>query len=167
MNIEALIRWILQLPVAHFVQTHSWMWATGEILHFMGLAVMFGAVVVFDLRVLGVARGLDLRQLHHYLRWGMAAFAVNALTGAMFIMTFPAQYIYNAAFELKVICLLLAGLNLACFYLFVWPRLRTLGPDDAAPAFARASAALSLTLLVCIACFGRYTAFYKFAPLGY
>lgn len=167
MNFDPLIHWIRLLPVYELVSQHRWLWPAAEILHFMGLAVMFGAVFVFDLRVLGVARGLEMRRLHGFLRWGMAAFCVNALTGAMFFFTFPAQYIYNAAFELKVLALLLSGLNVGFFYLYVWPRLRVLGPDADAPTVAKVCAALSLALLVCIACFGRYTAFYKFQPLGY
>lgn len=166
MNFTALIGWIQTLPVSRFVLQHSWLWPVAEILHFMGLAVMFGTVMTFDLRVLGVARGLDFRALHTLLRWGLLAFVVNALTGAMFFLTLPAQYLYNAAFELKVLCLLLMGINISFFYAYAWRRLRVLGPTGEAPLAARISAALSMALLLCIACFGRFTAFYKFVPLG-
>ena len=150
MNPDAVISALAGNVVARFVYEYGWVWPLCETLHFIGLAVMLGAIGLFDLRVLGVGRDLPLAELHRYLRWGIAAFIVNALTGVVFFATFPAQYVYNAAFQLKFVALLLLGLNVAVFYAFAWPRLRKLEASMAAPWSARCSAALSLVLLVTV-----------------
>lgn len=155
----------MRAVIANFVMSHGWVWPTAEILHFHGLAVMFGTLTIFDLRVLGFARGLPIGRLHALVRLAQLAFAVNLLTGSLFFLSIPAQYLVNAAFSLKLVSLVLMGLNVAWFYLGVWPRLRSLGPNDDAPPAAKLSAALSLLLLLAVATFGRYTAFYKYVPL--
>lgn len=152
-------------PLAAFVLSRTWPWAVCEILHFVGLTLLLGSVALFDLRVLGLARGGRIADLHRFVPFGVAGLVINALTGIVFFATLPAQYVYNAAFQLKVIALFLAGANLAYFYHREFPRLRTLPPDEPAPLSARVSAAVSLLLLVALVCCGRYVAFYKFVPL--
>jgi hypothetical protein len=151
--------------MAAFVLEHAWLWPLCEILHFIGLTLMVGSVALFDLRVLGLARGASFAGMHRFIRLGLAGFAINALTGAVFLAAMPALYLTNAAFQLKVIALLLMGCNLAWFYTREFPRLRLLGAQDVAPRSARLSAGVSLLLLVAVVCFGRFVAFYKFIPL--
>lgn len=152
-------------PVAEFVLSHGWAWEVCEIVHFIGLTLLVGSVAALDLRVLGFARGARIVDVHRFIWLGVVGLCFNALTGAVFLATLPAQYVYNAAFQLKVIALAIAGLNVAYFYAVEFPRLRRLPAGAMAPASARVSAALSLLLLVALVCFGRYVAFYKFAPL--
>ena len=55
----------------------------------------------------------------------------------MFFVGIPYQYIYNGAFQAKLICLLLLGLNVLVFYLTVSRKVATLGPGDDAPIGAK------------------------------
>ena len=77
------------------------------------------------------------------------------LTGSLFIFGQPDQYFYNAAFKLKVIALLLLGLNVLLFYTLEARHVLALGPSDDAPLRAKIIAAVSLTLLVSIMLFGQ------------
>ena len=63
--------------------------------------------------------------------------------------------------SVKVVCLLLLGLNVCAFYALEARRVLTLGPGDDAPPRAKAFAAVSLTLLVAIMCAGRMLTFYR------
>ena len=45
----------------------TWGWPIAEIVHFTGLCLLFGAVALFDLRMLGVARGIRLSALHRLI----------------------------------------------------------------------------------------------------
>jgi hypothetical protein len=48
----------------------AWGWPTVESLHFVGLSMLIGAVGLFDLRMLGLARGIPMGALHRMIPWG-------------------------------------------------------------------------------------------------
>jgi hypothetical protein len=161
MSLQDIIGWLTSTPVNSVVMDYRWVWPISEILHFCGLAVMVGIVGAFDLRLLGLAKGVAPATLHHSLRYGVAAFVVSAVTGSLFIFGQPDQYFYNAAFKLKVVALLLLGVNVLLFYTVEARRVLALGPADDAPLRAKIIAAISLTLLVCIMLFGRMLTFFR------
>jgi hypothetical protein len=156
-----LIQWLTSTPVNMLVMDYRWTWPISESLHFCGLALMVGTVGTFDLRLLGLGKGIAPAVLHYSIRFGVAGFVVSVVTGALFIFGQPDQYFYNNAFRVKVVCLLLLGLNVLSFYSLEARQVLTLGPGDDAPARAKAFAAISLTLLVAIMCAGRMLTFYR------
>jgi hypothetical protein len=157
----ALIAWIRDTPLSWFVLEYGWVWPISEAIHFCGLTLMAGTVGVFDLRVLGVGRGISPRSLHRLVRWGVAGFALSVATGTLFIAGTPDQYFYNAAFRVKVVSLLLIGFNVTLFYSREFTRVMQLGPDDDAPVAAKWMAGASLALLVCVMCAGRMLTFFR------
>jgi hypothetical protein len=69
------------------------------------------------------------------------------------------EYITNPAFQLKLLLIVLAGVNMAVFHLIPW---RTVGSWDAgteAPIAARVAGALSLALWIGVIAAGRWIAF--------
>jgi hypothetical protein len=161
MSLEPLIEWITSTPVSRFVLTEGWVWPIAETLHFCALVLMVGTVSFFDLRLLGLGKGVAPATLHRSLRWGVMGFAVSILTGALFISGTPDQYFYNSAFHAKAIALALLGANVVFFYSVEARRALTLGPNDDAPPRVKWIAAASLTLLVLIMCFGRMLTFFR------
>jgi hypothetical protein len=161
MSLGDVIRWLTSTPINTVVMDYRWVWPSAEILHFCGLAVMVGTVGLFDLRLLGLGKGVAPAVLHRSLRYGAAAFVVSAATGSLFIFGQPDQYFYNAAFKLKVAALLLLGLNVLLFYTLEARRVLALGPSDDAPLRTKIIAATSLTLLVSIMLFGRMLTFFR------
>ena len=161
MSLRDIIAWLTSTPVNTVVMDYRWVWPITEILHFCGLAVMVGIVAAFDLRLLGLAKGVAPATLHRSLRYGVAAFALSAVTGSLFIFGQPDQYFYNAAFKLKVTALLLLGLNVLLFYTLEARRVLALEPFEDAPLRAKIIAALSLALLVSIMLFGRMLTFFR------
>jgi hypothetical protein len=161
MTLPDVIRWLVHTPVNTLVMDYRWTWPTAESLHFCALALMVGTVGTFDLRLLGLGKGLSPAALHYSIRFGVAGFVVSAVSGALFIFGQPDQYFYNNAFKVKVVCLLLLGLNVGAFYALEARRVLALGPGDDAPVRAKVLAAFSLTLLVAIMCAGRMLTFYR------
>jgi hypothetical protein len=157
----ALIDWIQDTPLSWFVLNHGWVWPISESIHFCGLTLMAGTVGIFDLRLLGVGRGISPRSLHRLLRFGVAGFALSVMTGTLFIAGTPDQYFYNAAFKVKVAGLLLIGCNVALFYSLEFKRVMQLGPDDDAPRSAKWIAGASLALLIVVMCAGRMLTFFR------
>ena len=89
-----------------------WLWPACETLHFMGLALLVGAVGVLDLRMIGMAPGLPLASVQKLMPWGVLGFIVNLVTGALFFIGEPHQYVTNLAFLMKM--LFIAGRGSTC-----------------------------------------------------
>ena len=136
-------------------------WPICECIHFLGLTLLLGTVGLFDLRLLGMGKGLSPAGLHRLVGWGVFGFVLNAITGAMFFAGIPYQYIYNGAFQAKLACLMLLGVNVLIFHLTTYRIVAPLGPDDPAPLQAKVIASISLFLWVAVICFGRAEAFFK------
>ena len=141
--------------------TSPYGWPFCETLHFLGLSLLIGTVGMFDLRVLGMAKRLPVGPLQRLLPWGIAGFAVNVLTGLMFLMTYPDQYLYQWPFIWKIGCMLLAGTNALVFTLAIKRKVQGLGPGEDAPLAAKMMCAMSLCLWVAVIVAGRLLAFYK------
>src|SRR5438477_11674620 len=99
---HAFAGWLQTTPVSMFINGQEWVWPACETLHFMGLILLIGNVGVFDLRILGVIRDLPALPLNRFVLWGIAGFMVNLVTGIVFFVGKPDQYIDNPAFHLKV-----------------------------------------------------------------
>ena len=149
--------------IADLMRT-AWAWPIAESLHFLGLCLLVGAIGTFDLRLLGVARRVPIAALHRLIPWGLLGFALNILTGTLFVLTEPDQYIYNPSFHLKLLFMTVGGLNAAMFYLTSYRRI--FGPDASldAPARAKVIAAISLCAWIGVITGGRLITFYRPAP---
>lgn len=158
---DALIDWIVSTPLSYFVTEYRWVWPTSETVHFCGLTLLAGTVGLFDLRVLGLAKGIAPSALHATLPYGLAGFGASVVTGIMFISGTPDQYFYNNAFKLKVVFLVLMGANAAFFYWREFAGIRALGPYDDAPRSTKLVAAASLFFLVAVMLCGRMITFFR------
>lgn len=137
-----------------------WGWPIAEVLHFTGLCLLFGSVGLFDLRLLGVARGVSPKALHRLIPFGLAGFGISAATGALFVATTPEQYLYNPALQLKLALMLLAGVNALLFYAIAARGVWLTADGAMPPARARLFGAVSLLCwLGVIACGRVITAF--------
>ncbi len=64
MSFPQLIHWLTHTPVSVFVMGYRWVWPISESLHFCGLVLMAGTVGTFDMRVLGLGKGITPAALH-------------------------------------------------------------------------------------------------------
>lgn len=160
MDVDTLAALGRDTGVYDFMNT-AWGWPSVEAVHFVALSVLLGSVGLFDLRALGLGRGVPLAALHRLVPFGAAAFGVSALTGAMFVVSAPDQYLFNPAFRLKLAFMALAGINMAVFYAAFARQIRSAGPDDPAPRGVRAAAAISLAAWLGVIVFGRLITMFR------
>jgi hypothetical protein len=158
-SLDALADWIKSSMASHAIVQSQWIWPASETLHFIGLALLVGAITVVDLRMLGVAKGLSPSAVHRLTRWAVAGFAINTITGIVFFVGAPFQYVHNTVFHLKLVFMAAAGINALVFEFSVLPKVRTLGPGADAPPAAKVIAASSLCLWVCVMFLGRMLPF--------
>ena len=162
---ESFVNYWLSWPsVVGFLRTYTWGWTLCEILHFFGLTLLIGAVGMFDLRLLGVGKGLPIAALRRMLPWGVLGFTLSVGSGLVFVTGLEANVpdrIYdvlttNIWLQLKLGFIALAGLNLLAFYLTGMSRaVDRLGPGQDAPRLAKVIAGTSLFLWIGVIYFGR------------
>ena len=91
------------------------------------------------------------------ISWKVYSSPDSALTGILAFIGMPNYYAFNAAFWLKILALLLLGLNAAAFYLTdAFHSVEHLGPGEDAPLLAKCFAATSLVLWFAVIALGRY-----------
>jgi hypothetical protein len=133
----------------------AWLWPLCESLHFLGLILLIGAAGFFDLRLIGFLKGVSLRSAKKFVPWAMVGFAMNLLTGLIFFISQPQQYATNLAMWLKVLFLLVAGINAMLFETSFSDRLMTLEPGADTPLSAKVIGAVSLLSWFAVLYFGR------------
>ena len=70
--------------------------------HTFGLALLVGANVVVDLRLLGVAPGIPLAPLRRLFRIMWIGFSINAITGVFLVIAYPTKSLTNWDFYIKL-----------------------------------------------------------------
>ena len=140
------------------VMTFSkWWWTFMMAVHFLGLILIVGTVGLLDIRIMGFVKQLPIAPVHRLLPWGLAGLAVNVVTGLLAFASRPENYIFSIAFWLKMLALLLLGLNAAAFYLTdIFEGVESLKAGEDAPISAKLLAASSLLLWFAVITFGRY-----------
>jgi hypothetical protein len=152
---------------ARFAQNALWGFPILEICHLTGLTVVFGGMVMLDLRLLGLRRTWSAKQIQKWiLPYVFGGFTVAFLSGFYLFIYQANRLAHDEAFLVKMLLLLpLAGLN-ALFMHFVAQRnIEVWDKDVMPPLLVRASAFLSLVLWVSILAAGRLIAYYY--PYGF
>ena len=135
----------------------GWLWPAAEAIHFIGLTLLFVVVLVVDLRVLGMAKGLSFPAVYQLLPLGMLGFVLNLVTGMMFFLASPGQYTNNPEFHRKVLFIVLAAVNVLYFMLVdeTW----VVGPNEDAPVRAKVAAVVAIYLWIGILYYGNMLPF--------
>ena len=141
--------------------TSTWGWPFVESLHYLALATLLGTVGLFDLRMLGLARGVSMAALHKLVPFGIGAYIANVLTGSLFFVSAPDQYLYNPAFQLKLACMMVAGINAAVFYTTISSAVKSSASDANTPLTAKIVAAVSLVSWLSVIVFGRLITYFR------
>jgi uncharacterized membrane protein len=136
-----------------------WVWGLLMFLHFVGLTLIVGTIGVFDIRIMGFIKQLPLSPLYGFIPWAMAGLGVNIVTGLLAFIGSPDRYVTSSAFWLKMLSLLLLGLNAVAFYLTgISERVEHLESGEDAPMPAKLIAGSALLLWLAMIVFGRYIA---------
>jgi hypothetical protein len=148
----------LSLPTQ--IRESDWMFPTIETMHVFALVLVVGTIMTVDLRLLGIAnKDRPFSEVAaEMLPWTWAAFAIAALAGMLMFSSKALTYYGNIPFRLKMVCLLLAGINMVMFH---WLGTRHLEAWDRGrpPRAAKLAGGASLLLWVTIVAAGRWVGF--------
>ena len=152
--------WLQNTAVGTAVRTSLWLFPTIESFHIVGLALLIGAVARLDARLLGIHPRSSVTEVaQSVMPWVWGGFALAVITGS-FLFSSEAEGLYsNRAFRLKMLMLLLLGVNTAVYELIIRRNISSWDADSATPAAARITAVVSLTLWVGVVVAGRWIAY--------
>ena len=155
MSLLEFFYWLEYLPLLVEMRSSPWLFPAIATAHLLGLAIIGGAVLVVDLRLLGL--GLIRQPVAQLARNAepllFIGIAFMLLTGPWLFMCFATKYYYLTAFWVKLVCFALVLL----FTLTV--RRRVVMGSGSAGAVPKLVAAASLSLWFTVALGGRLIGF--------
>ncbi len=153
---ESIQEWMGSTWINELVVGYAWSWPTLETLHFLGMCMLFGPIIIMDLRLLGFDRlAVPATAVHALVPLTLAGFIINLVTGIMFMFGDPYRYVINISFQTKMVLVLLAGLNALYFWKKVGPVLENLGPHEDPPGSIKVVGLASLLMWTGVLAFGR------------
>ena len=102
--IDPFLAWVESTALSQWVVGSPSMFAFPGILtlHAIGMGFTVGISAAIDLRILGVAPKVPLRELRRFLPILWAGFWLNALSGALLLIGYPTKALTNPVFYLKL-----------------------------------------------------------------
>ena len=153
--------WLESSGIAVAMREWTWAYPIVEIAHIIGFVTLAGAAFMFDLRLLGVSRSLPVPKLaHHLLPLSRLSFLVVAPTGFLMFITNATKLAENPVFRLKLILIVVAGVNALAFQLWTSKTVEQWNVGDPTPAAAKLSAVVSLLTWMAVISCGRLIAFF-------
>ncbi|WP_434568547.1 DUF6644 family protein [Pseudomonas sp. Z3-8] len=137
-----------------------WLYPLVEVLHIIGFSVLAGAVVMFDLRVLGLSKAIAVTALaRHLLTWAVGALLLIVPAGLMMFSAHPQDFAGNNVFIIKLSLIAAAGINALLFHVGTYRSVEQWNTGQKAPGLARVQALVSIALWIAVILCGRLLAY--------
>jgi hypothetical protein len=155
------LQWLQQTSISTQIRESTLVFPLIEGTHLLALAFTMAPVMMYDLRLMGLLWRTEpvSKVKAQFLPITLTGFGISLITGALLLCSEPVKCFGNVNFQVKVILLILAGLNALVFHSTID---RTLERWDRAlipPPRARLAGAASLVLWAGVIVAGRYTAY--------
>lgn len=148
--------WLEQTAIGTAIRDSAWMFPVIEAVHLLGLALLGGAVLLLDLRLLGLGiRAKPVRYVLEQTRpWLVAALTLMVATGVPLFLSEAVKCYFSPAFWVKM-----GALALALLFTF-GVRNRAAAREPApGPRPARIVGLCSISLWLTVASAGRWIGF--------
>ena len=152
-------QWLRATPASEWINSSTWIWPLCESLHFMGLSLLVGITGFFDLRLMGFFKRVSIGAARDLMPFALIGFAINVVTGLVFLTGLPEQYARNPVWWYKVGFLMLAGLNALFYETRLSATVLALGPGSDTPTAVKLIGLVSLVSWFAVLYCGRMLAF--------
>lgn len=168
MDLYSFFLGLQNTDLAQWVNTVGAVYPIVESLHVVAIALVFGSIMVVDLRLIGAASvnrpftrvGRDLL----WLTW--AGFALAVMTGVLLFLPNASTIYQNPNFQIKLLLLLLAGVNMVIMEGMIAKSVADWDHSTTPPIAARVSGLLSIVFWASVIIFGRMIGFSAVDPLA-
>jgi uncharacterized membrane protein YhdT len=153
----SLFQWVESTRLHEVLSSSSWAFAVIESVHLLGLSVIGGAVLILDLRFLGL--GLRRQSIVEVAReaqpWLVGSVIVMLVTGIALFISEPTKCYYSVPFWWKM-----SSLSLALIFTFTVRRKVAFAEEARVrPIWQKLVALISLTLWFGVGAGGRWIGF--------
>jgi len=157
----AICQWLEHTGLGTTVRVSAWMFPTIEVVHIFGVVLLVGSTTVLDLRLTGLAFREDsvVKLATRFLPWTWTGFALMAITGFLLFASESSKMYDNVAFRIKILMIVLAGVNALVFHTLAYRKVETWNEATAPPIGAKLAGLFSLLLWFGIAIAGRMIAY--------
>lgn len=146
--------------VALFFRQSAWLYPSVEIVHIAGFAVLVGAAVMYDLRLLGFSRRLSVHDAtRHLTLWARLSLIAVVPSGLILFIVDASSLASNSAFQIKLLLIVAAGINAAFFHRFTLKSVDSWNQDTTPPPAARIAGITSILLWLSVIACGRLIAY--------
>lgn len=160
-TIHQWAEWLVTTPIAEATVSSDYLFPLLESIHVIGVGLVIGTIAMMDLRLLGWAwTRRSVREVaDHMVPMSWFGFVVALLTGATMFIANATSYIDNVFFQVKMLILLAAGVNMLVFHLLTWRSIEHWDADHRPPSPARFAGGVSLSCWVVVVFLGRWIGF--------
>jgi len=141
-------QWLESLSVPTWIRNTLWGYPYIRLIHFSGLSLWIGTIVVLDLRLLDLAgrRQTIAKVAEELFPWTWAGFAIAVTGGVLLFSAIAATYIHNPAFQIKL-PLLLLGL---VYHVRIQRKVRKWNESPSTPMGAKLAGLSELVLWIAV-----------------
>jgi hypothetical protein len=159
--IPQLLEWLEATSGSVYIRESILFYPVVETTHVLTLCLFLGMIALLDLRLLGLAlKGVPVSHIvDRLLPWGVAGFVLMAVSGGLLFYSGPLKAAANIFFRVKMLLILMAGLNAGLFHWTVGRRLVDWDNHPVPPPRARLAGAASLLLWSGVVICGRMQAY--------
>lgn len=160
-RIYHFVEFLDKTPWSVALHESIWAYPVIESIHVLTLCLFLGMATLLDLRLIGVTlRNVSVKELaDRLLPWTTAGFVVMVSTGVLLFYGIPIRTYTNIFFRIKIVLLILAGLNVWYFHSGIYLKVAEWGRDFKPPTKARMAGMVSLVLWAGVVVAGRMIAY--------
>jgi hypothetical protein len=157
-TIYPFFKWANNTWVGHTISDSTWLFPAIEGVHIVALALLFGAILVLNLRLMGVMmRDRSMPQLFRELEtWTLSSLIVILVSGAMLFASEAVKTFHSSPFRIKMVLLLAA----VVFHYTISRRLMRKEEGRLSPVLTKVAGSLSIALWMGVGFAGRAIGFF-------
>ncbi len=135
MSLLGFCQWLAETHWSVALHESLWVYPLVESTHVWALALFFGFAMILDLRLLGLALSqVPVSEVaKKLLPWTTAGFILMIVTGGLLFYAIPVRTYQSIFFRVKVLMLILAGINVWVFHSTIWRRVAEWDRDPVTP----------------------------------
>jgi hypothetical protein len=160
MSLHDLLTWVQNTGWATGIKESSLLFPIIEGSHIMALSFSVGMIMILDMRLLRISfRSETVSSIMEQLMpWTLTGFAIEMLTGVLLFLTQAVKAYGNPFFRIKMILLVLAGINALYYQFRYYPRMAE-WDRTSTPVGVRVIAVLSMAFWAGVIACGRTMAY--------
>jgi hypothetical protein len=159
--IVGILQWINDQPLAENIRGSYWMFPAIETIHVIAIVLVLGSITRLDMRLMGLVwQNRPVTEVAaEMLPWTWMSFVVATVFGLLLWSSKPIEYFQIAFFDMKMLLILLAGLNMLLFQFVTFRTVAVWDRDPLPPPGARLAGALSMVFWLSVVICGRLIGF--------